>query len=72
MNGFQIIFNFILISNLFSKFKSGKNYGLGFAERKPHRFNEINVMYIECARPNLGALKIERIRAIEEYLEKLG
>jgi len=58
------IYNFILISNLFSKLKSSKNYGFylkwqGFAEVKPHHFNEINLIYIEVC-PNLSALKIER------------
>ena len=53
------IYNFILISNLFSKFKSSKNYRFylkwqGFAEVKPHRFNEINVIHIECVCPNLS------------------
>jgi len=26
----------------------------GFAEVKPHRFNEINVIYIQCVCPNLS------------------
>ncbi len=54
-------FIFILIPDMFSNFKSGENYGfylkwLGFAEEKPHRFNEIHVLYIEYACLNLGAL----------------
>ena len=54
------IFIFILIPDMFSNFKSGENYRfylkrLGFAEEKPHRFNEINVIYIKCASPNLGS-----------------
>ena len=37
---------------MFSNFKSGENYGfylkwLGFAEEKPHRFNEIHVIYTQ-------------------------
>ncbi len=43
--------NFITIPDMFLNFKSGENYGfylkgLGFAEEKPHRFNEIHVIYI--------------------------